>query len=557
MVETKPKQIVGGDRGDRMNPLGFFSPVMLLLKLIFKIIRFIGLYWIIICMSPVWLYELIGTSMAKKNGMFLGMHPNRLGNILAPNWLYDITFYISVAFMALTLIQNIYRIAKKEPKFNIFKTLLGFARKNKAVGFVAKLNLDTFSSISGFLFGKFRGKYVTMKEKEDGHILICGGAGSGKSSCVGIPSLMTWKDRVFAIDIKGELYEKTSHKRGKELIKVFNPSNYEAFGYDPYYLLKTSSDRSSEAKSIAVALIPLPTDTKDPHWIQSAQNFLTGAILYFHSQGCSFSETMYHVQYKSSRELIEEIMLSVDDEAKLFMSKFASMEDKELGSVSSTMSNYIMPFATDKSLQQALDGKGKCITPNDLENGYDIFLNVDEHKLRIWKGLITLIVNQFCNAFEKRAEGNNKPILFLLDEFPRLGKIEAMVDGLATLRSKKIHIAIMIQSLAQLDLIYGKPARQVIIDQCSYQAILRATDADTQEYFSRRIGTYDKLKLSSNVNADMMGFGKGTGTSKTTEDKRIIKPEEFAFLKDIVCLFPTGYHRIHKVPYYEDKNFKN
>ena len=52
--------------------------------------------------------------------------------------------------------------------------------------------------------------------------------------------------------------------------------------------------------------------------------------------------------------------------------------------------------------------------------------------------------------------------------------------------------AILTQSLAQLDLIYGRESRQVIADNCSYKAILKATDADTQEYFSKLVGTYDK-----------------------------------------------------------------
>lgn len=60
---------------------------------------------------------------------------------------------------------------------------------------------------------------------------------------------------------------------------------------------------------------------------------------------------------------------------------------------------------------------------------------------------------------------------------------------------------------------------------------------------------------SSNYNADIMGIGKGQGTSQTTEERRIIKPEEFAYLKDVVCVFPTGYRRLQKANYYEDKTF--
>lgn len=87
------------------------------------------------------------------------------------------------------------------------------------------------------------------------------------------------------------------------------------------------------------------------------------------------------------------------------------------------------------------------------------------------------------------------------------------------------------------------------------KAILKASEPETQEWCSKLVGTYDKKKVSSNYNADILGVGKGQGTSSSTEEKRIIKPEEFAYLKDVVCVFPNGYKRLQKANYYEDKTF--
>ena len=166
-----------------------------------------------------------------------------------------------------------------------------------------------------------------------------------------------------------------------------------------------------------------------------------------------------------------------------------------------------------------------------------------------------MMCNQFLKSFERRGEGNKTPILFLIDEFPRLGKIEAISNGLATLRSKKIHIALIVQSKSQLNAIYGKDVAEVIADNCPYKAILKASEPETQEWCSKLVGTYDKKKDSSNYNADILGVGKGQGKSSSTEEKRIIKPEEFAYLKDVVCVFPNGYKRLQKANYYEDKTF--
>jgi len=227
------------------------------------------------------------------------------------------------------------------------------------------------------------------------------------------------------------------------------------------------------------------------------------------------------------------------------------MEARTLSSIMAELSRNILPLVTDKNLIHALS-RPQNITPDDLEFGADVFICIPEHLLRQWKNLLTLIVSQFLRHFEKRPNMAATPILFLLDEFPRLGKIEEITDGLATLRSKNITICPIIQSLAQLDLIYGAAARRVIVDNCAYKAILNATDADSQEYFSRLVGTYEKIKVSHDLRFEpITGFVAGKGTSKTTEEKRKLKPEDWATLRDIALFTPFGFFRAEKVPYYK------
>jgi len=51
-----------------------------------------------------------------------------------------------------------------------------------------------------------------------------------------------------------------------------------------------------------------------------------------------------------------------------------------------------------------------------------------------------------------------------LDEFPLLGKIDAVTNALTTLRSKKVTFCLMIQSIAQLDAVYSHDVRKIIVD---------------------------------------------------------------------------------------------
>ena len=97
----------------------------------------------------------------------------------------------------------------------------------------------------GFVFGTHKRKFYVKPENTDGHILICGGPGSGKSSSIAIPSLLGWSSRIFAIDIKGELSAATASKPGQR--KIFNPMRPNTYGFYPYYLLRRSDNPTQDA----------------------------------------------------------------------------------------------------------------------------------------------------------------------------------------------------------------------------------------------------------------------------------------------------------------------
>lgn len=534
-----------------MQEFGIFMQIfhflVKLLQIALKLVVFLGLWWFFIPIGVGVIFELATGKNLFRNEVMYGI--------------FNALWYVCYVLAPLTFIQNLVRMVTKDRSFSFWRLVLGRAGKKK--GIEAKVGgdtvaLQTAANLSGVVFGKLGGKYVTMPEATDGHILIIGGAGSGKTAAVAIPTLLSWKERVFAVDIKGELYEKTKKARGEAQIKVFNPTDPNACGYDPFYILKHTDDLAGEARALALSICPLSAEVKDPFWIKSAQNMLTGFILYLFEQGLNFSEAMKFIKSQAVKQLVTMIMTDGDraaERARVEVSQFDGMDDKTLSGIFTELSNHITVFATDDYLQRALSGGGGCITPADLENGYDIYCCIPEYKLEQWKDLMGMLCNQFLKSFERRGEGNKTPILFLIDEFPRLGKIETISNGLATLRSKKIHIALVVQSRSQLNAIYGKDVAEVITDNCSYKAILRASEPNTQEWCSKLVGTYDKAKTSSNYNADVMGVGKGQGTSRTTEEKRIIKPEEFAYLQDVVCVFPTGYKRLKKANYYEDGTF--
>lgn len=378
---------------------------------------------------------------------------------------------------------------------------------------------------NGIVFGKNNFGKEVKKENEDGHVLVIGSPASGKSNCIAVPTLINWKNRAFVIDVKGELFRKTKKARGEDTIKVFNPSDISACNYDPYCILK--NNLCDSAHEIAENIIPL-TERNNAiiNVSEKARDYLCGAIIYFYKKGMDFPETMISIAAQTPRSLVSEIIEHNDGDAIRYISQFDSMSDETVDYVFSEVYANISSFATDKMLIKALRRSDKSITPEDLENGYDVF--VCGH---VYTKLQMMIINQFCKFFEQREK--TEPILFLMDEFQNFGKIENFAAYLDVLNNEKIEVMIFIHSKKQLDVIYGKDQADKICNNCTYKVILQVYDPVTQKWCSELAGICEKLR-----------------------HKKLMQPEEFGDFEDVFCIFPTGCCRIKKIKYWEEELFK-
>jgi len=392
-------------------------------------------------------------------------------------------------------------------------------------------------------FSETRYYLSKMLKPNDGHILVVGSTNSGKSSCFVIPSLRKWAGRIFYIDVKGELYTYTKDNRpNTKILDLFDKS---AYGFNIYELLDASSNPAQEAEAISMAIVPIPPDTKEPFWSQSARNMLTGCILHYHKEGKTFIETIRAILSIPVAQLMDSIYDTTKSiEAKPYLNTFVGLDERPLSGVYAELSRHIMIFATDQDIIRCLS-RDKNISPIDLENGNDVCLRIPEHLLKQWSGLLTLLVSQFLRHFEKRPDRTGKPILFMLDEFARLGKIEGITDAFSTLRSKQITLCAIIQSLAQLDKTYGEATRRIIVDNCPYCAVFSVMDVASQQYFSSFMGTKPIWKKGVTL-----GIPLSASLSYNENREPIIYPEQFAMLKRILLRTPEGVYTIDKFPFF-------
>ena len=419
------------------------------------------------------------------------------------------------------------------------------------------------SKPTGIILGKEKStnKYVCKDINEDGHVILIGGSGSGKSACYVIPSILANPlARIFAIDIKGELNFKTK-KYTDEKVLVFNPEDRTKYGYDPLFNLNSESNVQeilAVMQNIAYSLIAMPAGLKDPFWKNSARNLLIGLLIYYYRQGVTdFVGIIDEILGKPIKESIQEVMTKANHGSVeyRYIVQFSNMEDATLGGIISEMNNHIVIFANDQNIRYAFNDNGKKLNPHMLEEGYSIFISIKEEKLAVYYDVLQLIINQTLAELEKRPE-NSDPIIMCIDELPRIlsaGKIDRLLDAARTLRSRKVCLYLVTQSTEALMSAFTENEVTDLISNCSYIIVLQASSPKTQKMICAWCGKYKAKKKSWN------GTGKGTKTSITYEEKDIVEPSDLMELKrkgEAILVTPYGYCRVKKTPWYKDKYLK-
>jgi hypothetical protein len=403
-------------------------------------------------------------------------------------------------------------------------------------------------------------EYIGMSQGAEGNILIVGGNGSGKSSGIAKPTLLTWQGGLCVTDIKGELsdYYQALYQDGKVTRPyiIFDPINPTSPSYDPFsWLLKDNKPNLVQnIWDITTAIIPLHPEEKQPFWTQTEQGIFAAALLHHFNLGLSFSETICRITTMPLSLLYTEITENQNIYTKIFLGETAGLKPELIAEIDRGLRNKIMLFAADPYIGHAFRGVREgatCFTWADLDN-YNIFLRIPAYKIDQLKEAIALMYNQLLRHLERRpdkysVEGtNNEPVLLLMDEFARFGKLNNISTAFSTLRSKNVNICPIIQSTAQLDKIYGEYDRRIIFDNCQFVAILRANDADTQKYLCELIGSTVKLQRCMSENKD--NYMDTIGYSKSITEIRELRifPHELSSLNDILLLTPYGFCRVEK-----------
>ena len=172
----------------------------------------------------------------------------------------------------------------------------------------------------------------------------------------------------------------------------------------------------------------------------------------------------------------------------------------------------------------------KAISPATLETS-SVYIYIPDEKLKnLWRpaahyhGAVDGIF--FIQTDGKQAND----FVFVLTSLLHLASCK-LLKVCASCRKRRIRILVLTQSLADLDMIYGKDERKAMLSNFKFTVLLGCKDAETQEYFSKMIG--EKRSLLA--------------TDPNQKPQPIIKPADLAHLEqDLFVICDDGAIRLRK-----------
>ena len=409
------------------------------------------------------------------------------------------------------------------------------------------LPIENWKHSEGIIFGKVGNRIIKRSAFEKGgdgvNIALFGLPGTGKTAAGLIPTALVYGGSILAIDIKGDILNATKNHRR---IKIFAPDDPKhSCHYNPLAGVAdlNSLDRRIFFEQIAAVMIP---EEREKYWYKTGRSLFIGIALYVISkeQNATLPDIAHAILQGDAVYWIRTIKDSECLDAKDYTDSLYGSNETNLAGAYGSLAEAVRPFSFG-SMAELLRDHDDALSPATLDEGYDIYIEIPQDKIKVYSPISTILIQNFMTAFMKRPDRSSgkvqQPVLFLIDEFPRLDfDAEVLSSALSTLRSRAVSCFLAQQSVFQIFDKYSEEFCREIIDNCSYISIMSAQDPKSRKYFQDLIGTRKTLKMTSNVSGD--GFGGAGSTTRGSQEERepIFREGDFSNLGDKVIIYALG-----------------
>ncbi len=366
--------------------------------------------------------------------------------------------------------------------------------------------------------------------------LIIGPSGAGKTRSYVKPNIMQCNESMIIADTKGSLIHEVGpllRENGYQVIHIDFKHLEHSYGYNPLDFIRqhprTGNYLPQDILTIANTLVPVKSQ-QDPFWEQASQMYLGCLIAYV--MEC-LPEEEHNLKYVADvfaeiatgnfKQLIQEQQLIHPDSYavqcyQLFQNTCKS--PKTESSITSVLGEKFNALLFDDAI--AMYTAEKRIQFRDLgRRKTAVFLTISDMD-RSMDRLISLFYTQalqtLCDSADTEYANHRLPIpvRLILDDFATNAYIPDFHNITSVIRSREIYVSIILQSLTQLEALYGRANAATIVNNCDHLLYLGGQDVNTAQWLSPKMNKPTSAILN-------MKLGEGCLFTRGQEAQKIEK----------------------------------
>lgn len=484
--------------------------------------------------------------------------------ILIPG--YPAIDYLLAKFIGILTVSYGFLIVIAFKKMHFLRTADIFKKKEKVHGDAKWADPEDIEraglrSKMGMLLGKDDDGYFVSAGYQ--HSLLFAPTGSGKGVGFVIPNLLFWEESCVVHDIKLENHELTSGWRASlgQKCYVWSPADPDGntHCYNPIDWISTKPGQMvDDVQKLASLILP-----KQEFWENEARSLFLGIVLYLladPSKVKSFGEV---VRTLRSDDVVYNLAVALDTVGKhihpagyMNLAAWLQKPDKERGSVVSTLNSSVELWANP--LIDTATATSDFNVQLFKKEKTTVYVGLTPDNLKRLQPLMQIFYQQSTEFLSRKIPGKDEPygVMFLLDEFPTLGKMDSFMTGIAYFRGYHVRLFLIIQDTQQLKGIYEESGMNSFLSNSTFRITFAANNMDTANLISQLCGnktvtqeSYTKPKLldltpkSVNISEVQRALLLPQEVITLPKNEQILLIESFPPIKSL------------KIKYFEDKFF--